>query len=144
MSPELQVFIPTRYDIAAGFNTSRLDTIQLMQFTAARMDKGLYKPQRCPILPIFERNPLQYYYYYIIYYVMHSLLTIADTAPSFYRYSTILLLCAGSTRENSLAFLQASLCSSSLIMSNSRPENDFPANTCRMCNQEKCVVQCNK
>ena len=128
MSPELQVFIPTRYDIAAGFNTSSLDTIQLMQFTAARTDKSLYKPQGCPILPIFERNPLIYYYYnIIIYYVMYSSLTIADTAPSFCRYSTILLLCAGSTHENSLAFLQASLCSFSLIMSNSRPENDFPA-----------------
>ena len=40
MSPELQVFIPTRYDIATGFNTSSLDTIQLMQFTAARTDKN--------------------------------------------------------------------------------------------------------
>ena len=52
--------------------------------------------------------------------------TIAETSPSFCRYSTIVLLWAGSTRENSRAWRQASRCCAGVISSNSRPENDNP------------------
>ena len=70
---------------------------------------------------------------YTVYMYMYVTLTIADTAPSFCRYSTILLLCAGSTREKSRALIQAFLCSSSDIASNSRPENDFPVEGVCIC-----------
>lgn len=42
------------------------------------------------------------------------------------RYSTILDLCAGSTRENRRALAQAERCSATGRSSNSRPEYDLP------------------
>ena len=54
-------------------------------------------------------------------------LTMAEISPSACRYSTILLLCAGSTRANSLEFLTAFAWSSGLRSSNSRPVNALPS-----------------
>ena len=53
--------------------------------------------------------------------------TIADISPSACRYSTILLLCAGSTRANNLALITAALWSSGPNSSNSRPVNEVPS-----------------
>lgn len=54
-------------------------------------------------------------------------LTMAEISPSPWRYSTILLLWAGSTRANSLALMTAALWSSGDSSSNSRPVNDSPS-----------------
>lgn len=53
--------------------------------------------------------------------------TIAEISPSAWRYSIILLLWAGSTRENSLALEHANFCSDVAKSSNSLPENDKPS-----------------
>ena len=56
-----------------------------------------------------------------------SHLTMAEISPSACRYSTILLLCAGSTRANSLALRTALAWSSVVRSSNSRPVNALPS-----------------
>ena len=53
--------------------------------------------------------------------------TIAEISPSACKYSTILLLCAGSTLANSLALITAALWSSGPSSSNSRPVNEDPS-----------------
>lgn len=59
--------------------------------------------------------------------IFFQCLTIADISPSACRNSTILLLCVGSTRANSRAFLTAFDCSSTGRSSNSRPVKAFPS-----------------
>lgn len=54
------------------------------------------------------------------------LLTIAEISFMLCKYSTILDLWAGSTRENRRALAQAARCSLTERSSNSRPEKDLP------------------
>ena len=56
-----------------------------------------------------------------------QIFTIAEISPSAWRYETILLLWAGSTRANRRAFLTALACSASERSSNSRPVNALPS-----------------
>lgn len=58
--------------------------------------------------------------------IVTQILTIAEISFMLCKYSTILDLCAGSTRENRRALATADFCSDRERSSNSRPEYDFP------------------
>lgn len=78
--------------------------------------------------PVYSRARrwVSYLHHKLHDFTQDGMLTIAETSPSACRNSTILLLCAGSTRAKRRERRTASRCSSMGKSSNSRPVKDLP------------------